>query len=125
MSELNVNLDLLSESAAVSLNKRVPGEPTENRILIAVPNGETKSKGGLYVPSTVQEGVPRKGVVVKIGPVSDGYEIYGKQLKVGSIVTYGLYAGKAISLDLDNPIEGQDFNVLSFNEIIYIEPNNR
>lgn len=125
MSELNVELALLSESAAISLNSKIPGEPTENRILIAVPNGETLSKGGLFVPSTVKEGVPRKGVVVKIGPISEGHEIYGKQLKIGSIVTYGLYAGKSISIDIESNIEGQEFNVLSFNEIIYIEPNNR
>lgn len=125
MSELNVELALLSESAAISLNSRIPGEPTENRILIAVPTGDTRSKGGLFVPSTVKEGVPRKGVVVKIGPIYEGYEIYSKQLKVGSIVTYGLYAGKSISLDIESNIEGQEFNVLSFNEIIYIEPNNR
>lgn len=125
MSELNVELALLSESAAISLNSKIPGEPTENRILIAVPTGDTISKGGLFVPSTVKEGVPRKGVVVKMGPISEGYEIYGRQLKIGSIVTYGLYAGKSISIDIESNIEGQEFNVLSFNEIIYIEPNNR
>ena len=125
MNELNVKLNLIDKQKALELNSSIKGEPTENRVLIAIPNGETLSKGGLFVPTTVKEGVPRKGVVVKIGPLDENYTIYGKQIEVGSIVTYGLYAGKSLSIDIDEPIEGQEFTVLSLNEIIFIEPNNR
>lgn len=126
MSELNVNLSLLSEVAAINISKKIEGTPTENRVLIAIPKGETRTQSGLYVPSTVSEGVPRKGVIVKFGHFTEDYKSYADQLKIGSVVTYGLYAGKSISI----PVEGmedmsQDFTVLSLNEIIFIEPNNR
>ena len=51
MSELNVNLSLLSELAAINISKKIEGTPTENRVLIAIPKGETRTQSGLYVPS--------------------------------------------------------------------------
>ena len=124
MGEINVNLNLISKQKALELSNSIKGEPTENRLLIAIPNGETLSKGGLLVPTTVKEGVPRKGVVVKLGPIDEGYAIYGKQISVGTVVTYGLYAGKTIQIDLPEPLEGQEFTVLSLNEVLFVEPNN-
>lgn len=124
MGEINVNLNLISKQKALELSTSIKGEPTENRLLIAIPNGETRSKGGLLVPTTVKEGVPRKGVVVKLGPIDETYSIYGKQISVGTVVTYGLYAGKTIQIDLPEHIEGQEFTVLSLNEVLFVEPNN-
>ena len=126
MSELNVNLSLLSEAAAINISKKILGQPTENRVLIAIPNGEVKTTSGLFIPSTTTDGVPRKGVIVKFGHITEDYKSYADQLKIGTIVTYGLYAGKTIYI----PVEGledtkQELTVLSLNEIIFIEPNNR
>ena len=124
MGEINVNLNLISKQKALELSNSIQGEPTENRLLIAIPNGETRSKGGLLVPTTVKEGVPRKGVVVKLGPIDETYSFYSKQISVGTVVTYGMYAGKTLQIDLPEPLEGQEFTILSLNEVLFVEPNN-
>lgn len=56
--------------------------------------------------------------------------LFEKTLKVGSIITYGLYAGKELSLpleifpdDLKHLLSDNNLTILSLNEIAYIENN--
>lgn len=132
---MNVQLNYLKVSQAVELADFLykNGRPTENRILIVSPSDESKSKSGLIIPETVKEGMPRKGVVLTRGFIDECNQSYDSLTSTGTIVTYGLYAGKELSFDLDEffkthpdlkeVINKSKFTVLALNEIIYAETN--
>ena len=80
-------------------NKTLPGLPTENRVLILSPKDINTTKSGIIIPGTVSEGVPRKGVVVKRGTITEEYKTYTDLTEVGRVVTYGMYAGKELVMD--------------------------
>ena len=124
-------LDLISTAVAEQISSVLPGIPTENRVLILSPKNLHSTKSGIIIPGQVKEGVPRKGVIVKKGLISDEYKNYDTILDIGHVVTYGMYAGKELEFDtstmdesLVSIIENSVFTVLTVNEIIYIEPNN-
>ena len=90
-----------------------------------------QTRGGLIIPEQVKEGVPRKGVIVKLGEITEEYRTYRDLVQIGRIVTYGLYAGKELEFETDKLtpglqqlLEKNTLTVLSMNEIIYSEPNN-
>ena len=99
------------------------GTPTGSRVLIISPvvTADTKTKGGLYIPQEHdKDTVPRKGVVIQVGPITDEQQEEYPGLQVGAVVTYGLYAGKELDvIDLPNQVT----TILSLNEILYIETN--
>lgn len=99
------------------------GFPTPGKILILSPTGEQRTKSGIIISSTVdKKDLPRKGVVIQ-----DNSSLPG--LIVGTVVTYGMYAGKELHLseDLFESIgvtkEDYTFTVLSESEVIYTETN--
>lgn len=105
--------------------------PNRNRVLILSPKEVNQTKSGLIIPEQVKEGVPRKGVVVKSGEITEEYKTYRELVAVGRIVTYGLYAGKELEFETDklSPalkqlLEKNVLTVLSMNEVVYSEPNN-
>lgn len=126
----NIKMNYLTIEEANLILESFKGKvlPTENRVLIVSPTGDTKV-GDIIIPGTTKEGKPRKGVVIMPGIITEEYESY-KNITTGSIVTYGLYAGKEVEFD-DELIPGdlylkmkeQNFSVLSLNEIILIETN--
>lgn len=75
--------------------------PNRNRVLILSPKEVNQTKSGLIIPEQVKEGVPRKGVVVKSGEITEEYKTYRELVAVGRIVTYGLYAGKELEFETD------------------------
>lgn len=120
-----VELNLLSVEKAKWLNEKLKGvgTPTGSRVLIVSPvvTADTKTKGGLYIPQDHDKGtVPRKGVVIQVGPITNEQREDYPGLQVGAVVTYGLYAGKELDI-LDLP--DQVTTILSLNEILYIETN--
>lgn len=124
-------LNLVSQTVAKELAKYIPGIPTENRVLIISPKDVTSTSTGLIIPGQVKEGVPRKGVVLIQGEITDEYKTYKDLSQRGRVVTYGLYAGKELEFDTDlfptqglkDIINDSVITVLSMNEIIYSEPN--
>ena len=120
-----VELNLLSVEKAKWLNEKLKGvgTPTGSRVLIVSPvvTADTKTKGGLYIPQEHdKDTVPRKGVVIQVGPITDEQQEEYTGLQVGAVVTYGLYAGKELDVvDLPNQVT----TILSLNEILYIETN--
>ena len=128
-----VNQIFISKMVANRLNDILlsNGGPTEDRILILSPKDDAKV-GGIIVPDSAKETLPRKGVVVLKGHISEAYKYLESSLNVGDIVTYGRYAGKEIEFDpnlfekggLAINLEKNTFTVLSSNELIYIEHNN-
>ena len=109
------------------------GFPTENRVLIVSPKNQEVKVGNILLPqNTSKENIPNKGVVILKGEISEEYKSYKGIINTGTIVTYGLYAGKKIDFDpkifeeLDNDLfnsEENEFSVLSLTEIIFTELN--
>lgn len=106
------------------------GTPTENRVLILSPKNQESKVGGIIIPGDTKEGVPREGVVIFTGPITDDYITYRDLLQTGVIITYGLYAGKEVDLwsslnptDIDLSEDKWEFTVLALNEIIYVRTN--
>lgn len=127
---MNYSLTFVSVAVAQKFNEELPGSPTENRVLILSPKEVNQTKSGLFIPEQVKEGVPRKGVIVKLGEITEEYRTYRDLVQVGRIVTYGLYAGKEMEFETDKLtpglqqlLEKNTLTVLSMNEVIYTEPN--
>lgn len=122
---MKVDLNLISVDEAKWLNEKLQGfgTPTGGRVLIVSPKVtvETKTQSGLYIPQDHdKDTVPRKGVVIQIGYITPEQKVDYPGLQVGSVVTYGLYAGKELDIiDLHDQI----ITILSLNEILYIETN--
>lgn len=128
---MNYSMTFISSLVAEKFNQELPGCPTENRVLILSPKEVNQTKSGLIIPEQVKEGVPRKGVVVKSGEITEEYKTHRELVAVGRIVTYGLYAGKELEFETDklSPalqkiLEKNVLTVLSMNEVVYSEPNN-
>lgn len=119
---MNVIQNLLTKEAALRVFQNIPGTPTEDRILLAVPKDDARTASGLIIPGKPED-YPRKGVIVKMGLMEQDRKI-NKHLEIGQIVTYGNYAGKEISFDNGYSLESVKFVVLSIEEVIYIEQNN-
>lgn len=127
---MNYSLTFISAMVADQFDKQLPGCPTENRVLILSPKEVNQTRSGLIIPEQVKEGVPRKGVIVKLGEITEEYRTYRDLVQIGRIVTYGLYAGKEMEFETDklSPalqqlLEKNTLTVLSMNEVIYTEPN--
>lgn len=126
------SLSFISVAVANMLNGVLPGRPTENRVLILSPKDIGTTKAGIIIPGAVSEGVPRKGVVVKRGEITEEYKTYSDLTQIGSIITYGMYAGKELEFEIrpdwpevvKNLLEKNTVTVLSLNEVIYSEINN-
>lgn len=123
----NIDFNLINQETAQLLNGAINGKPTENRLVLAVSTTEKKSNG-LIIPSVAKEEIPKKGVVIQTGPFTEDFENYANDIKIGDILSYGVYAGKQIypkfiGLDEKTVTQGLEFYIISVQEIIYIEPN--
>ena len=124
---VNIDFNLINQETAQLLNGAINGKPTENRLVLAVSTTEKKSNG-LIIPSVAKEEIPKKGVVIQTGPFTEDFENYANNIKIGDILSYGLYAGKQIypkfiGLEDETVTQGLEFYIISVQEIIYIEPN--
>lgn len=106
------------------------GTPTENRVLILSPKDQDTVSGSIIIPGQTKEGVPREGVVIFPGPITEDYNTYKGMVNTGVVVTYGLYAGKEVDLweplkltDIELTEDKWEFTVLALNEIIYVREN--
>ena len=125
---MDIQMNLIDSQKAKEILENIVGTPTENRVLVVFNNGDKKTESGIFIPGTVKEDIPRKGVVVAIGPVTEENITYRDMIAIGSIITYGLYAGKEVTPTFKGgytPDTDWKFSVLSLNEIIYVEPNNK
>lgn len=126
MSRLGVS-KLLTTLEAKELCKKsqLLGYPPEDKFLVAIPDGDGHTtKGGLIIPGTADEALPKKGVLIDKGSLSSEYTRY-RHLSCGTIITFGLYAGKEIDFHFEDITpEGYKLTVLSAAEILFIEHNN-
>lgn len=93
------NLQLISTLVAKKLGNSIPGLPVENKVLVYSPKEINTTASGIIIPDTVKEGVPRKGVVIKSGVITEEYQTYKDHVEIGRIIEYGLYAGKEHQFD--------------------------
>ena len=119
---------ILFQKGLASLSGQVP----ENKLLILTPNEQEHKVNGIIIPGKPED-MPRKGVVIQAGEITEEYRTYKDIIKPGRVITYGLYAGKevefptdAFPLELLPTLKEQKFTVLSLTEIAYSEnnPNN-
>ena len=93
------NLQLISTLVAKKLGNSIPGLPVENKVLVYSPKEINTTASGIIIPDTVKEGVPRKGVIIKSGVITEEYQTYKDHVEIGHIIEYGLYAGKEHQFD--------------------------
>lgn len=116
-----------------SLDNNLGGYLPENRVMIVTPNNTDIKVGNIILPDTTdKKDLPRKGVIVQMGCLSEENIYYKDLLSIGRVLTYGMYAGK----ELDFPqelfdtvknfnLDDHTFTVLSIQEIIYSELNKK
>lgn len=123
-----IKLPLISKEKAIEVSDTIIGIPSENRVLIVtIPDEEIVTNSGIIVPTNAREELPKKGVIVKAGIITEDYKSYSSYIKIGNIVTFGNYAGKKIlpkTTNNNKEIEDYNYSVLSLTEILFIEPNN-
>ena len=100
-------------------------------LLILSPKDQEIKVGEIIIPGTAKEERPNKGVVIIAGEITEENKTYRDLVKVGRVVTYGMYAGKKI--DFDKKIfeeagitfgeDKHEFSVLSLTEVIFTENN--
>lgn len=123
--------EAVAERIRQAILEKTGGLPTENRILILSPKDQEIKVGEIIIPGTAKEERPNKGVVIIAGEITEENKTYRDLVKVGRVVTYGMYAGKKI--DFDKKIfeeagitfgdDKHEFSVLSLTEVIFTENN--
>lgn len=116
--------NLLKESI-LSIGGLLP----ENKVLILSPKNQDAKVGSIILPGT-SENMPKKGVIIMRGEITEENITYRPITKEGRIITFGLYAGKEVffpdnlvPLELKPILEKQVFTVLSLTEIVFTESN--
>lgn len=108
-------------------SKEVKALIPDNRVLILSPTMQEQKLGKIILPGTMKEDIPHKGVVIDRGILSEDNYSYRELVDTGRVITYGLYGGKKIDFDPNLfkgiSMDGQEFSILSVNEIIFSENN--
>jgi co-chaperonin GroES (HSP10) len=107
--------------------------PSINRVLVFSPGeDDLKLSSGIIIPGTAKEDRPRKGVIISTGKLDEDHEIFNDYFSCGTLITYGLYAGKEVEFDwsditisdeLKSTVENGKFTILDTNEIVMFETN--
>lgn len=116
-----------------SLANNLGGYLPENRVMIVTPNNTDIKVGNILLPDTTdKKDLPRKGVIVQMGCLSEENIYYKDLLSIGRVLTYGMYAGKELDFpqEIFDTVKGfnmddHTFTVLSIQEIIYSELNKK
>jgi chaperonin GroES len=88
-------------------------QPLHDRVLVKRADEETKTKGGLFIPSTAQE-KPVEGVVIAAGKgkqLDDG-KIRPMAVKSGDRILFAKYTGTEVK------IEGEEHLILREEDIL-------
>lgn len=87
--------------------------PIDDRIVIQVLEGETKTAGGIVLPDSAQE-KPQQGKVAAVGEgkLLDNGKRSPMTVKKGDTVLFGKYAGTDVT------IEGEEYKILRESELL-------
>jgi chaperonin GroES len=74
--------------------------PLHDRVVVRRVKGEEKSKGGIYIPDTVQE-KPQEGEVVAVGPGArdEAGRTVPLDVKTGDRILFGKWSGTEVKID--------------------------
>lgn len=87
--------------------------PLHDRVLVKRVEEETKTKGGLFIPTTAQE-KPLEGVVIAVGKgkvLEDG-KVRAMAVKAGDRVLFAKYSGTEVK------IEGEEHLILREEDLL-------
>jgi len=87
-------------------------KPVGNRVLVKRKLGETVTKGGIYLPDSIQKKL-RQGVVVAVGPgkVNKDGHLVPLEVKMGDEVFFTSYSGTEYE---------EDFIILSEEDLLAV-----
>lgn len=95
----------------------MPIRPLHDRILVRRASEETKTSGGILLPTSAQE-KPMKGEVVSAGNgkiLKDG-TVRSLDVKVGETVIFGKYSGTEIKVDEEDLLIMREEDVMAISE---------
>jgi chaperonin GroES len=80
--------------------KQMKFRPLHDRVVVRRVKSEEKSKGGIYIPDTVQE-KPQEGEVVAVGPGArdEAGRTVPLDVKAGDRVLFGKWSGTEVKID--------------------------
>ena len=87
--------------------------PLHDRVIVKRVEGDSKTKGGLYIPDTAKE-KPIEGTVVAVGNgkiLEDG-SVRKLEVKAGDRILFGKYSGTEVK------IEGEEHLILREDDIL-------
>lgn len=121
MSKISKRVLSLMASQTVAQQLSTIGLPPTDKVVMAiVKEQEQRTGSGIIIPTKEVEGVPNRGTIVQVGFISDDYKYLKDHLTVGTIITYGNYAGKEVEPDrFEN--DSIKLMVISLAEIMYFE----
>ena len=83
-------------------------KPLADRVLVKPVEGETVTKGGIYIPQTAQQKTT-EGVVVAVGDDKDVIKVKAKDR-----IMYDKYAGTEVKID------GEDHLIVKMEDILAV-----
>lgn len=90
--------------------------PLEDRIIVEPMTEEEKTKGGIYLPDTVDREKPEQGKVISVGP--------GKMLESGKRSPMDVHIGDKIVFSKYGPdeikLEGKKYLIIRHSDILAI-----
>jgi len=92
-------------------------KPIRDVIIVKKLDASDRTKGGIYIPSTVEDRAFLKGLVVATGDgiLTESGKIVELQVKNGDTVVYGKTGGLTIQID------GEDFIMMRESNILGVE----
>ena len=74
--------------------------PLHDRVVVRRVKGEEKSKGGIYIPDSVQE-KPQEGEIVAVGPGArdESGKVIALDVRVGDRILFGKWSGTEVKID--------------------------
>ena len=87
--------------------------PLSDRAVVVPLDGESQTRGGLFIPDNAKE-KPQQGKVVAVGPGRFEKNVrVPMEVKVGDKVLYGKYSGTEITLDGEQVIILRESDILA------------
>lgn len=89
--------------------------PLHDRVLIRRVGQEEKTRGGIFIPDTIQE-KPMEGEIIAVGPGSRGEDgtLHVLEVKTGDRVLFAKWSGTEVKLD------GEDLMITKESDIFGI-----
>ena len=75
--------------------------PLEDRIIVEAMSEEEKTKGGIYLPDTVDREKPEQGKVIAVGPgkTLESGKRADMDVKVGDLIVFSKYGPDEVKLE--------------------------